>query len=208
MSPGECGEPSTPGAEGARARHVGHRAAPRLARPADQAVTWMPSPGFITCTFTLGAMAATARRIVGVVHRHRLRYAHQLTGAGRVLGAHRVRSVADAEEAQLGPVALADQLHVAEEVGVAARVHPHSADLQDEAGRRVDGQRRVDGGHEIHGHVETGVLELGHEPLAHEIALPYRLDRQAGGVEGLEHLEVVADVITVIVGEEHQHGLG
>src|SRR6266436_5567857 len=62
MPPGECGEPSTPGAEGARARHVGHRAAPRLARRADQAVTWMLSPGFITCTFTLGAMAATARR--------------------------------------------------------------------------------------------------------------------------------------------------
>jgi hypothetical protein len=28
----------------------------------DQAVTWMLSPGFITCTFTLGAMAATAAR--------------------------------------------------------------------------------------------------------------------------------------------------
>ena len=28
----------------------------------DQAVTWMLSPGFITCTFTLGAMVETARR--------------------------------------------------------------------------------------------------------------------------------------------------
>jgi hypothetical protein len=35
---------------------------PRPTRRADQAVTWMLSPGFITCTFTLGAMAATARR--------------------------------------------------------------------------------------------------------------------------------------------------
>lgn len=39
---------------------------PRLAREFlakhDQAVTWMLSPGFITCTFTLGAMEATAAR--------------------------------------------------------------------------------------------------------------------------------------------------
>ena len=61
MPPGKCGEPSTPGAEGARARRV--VTAPRPPRaPGDQAVTWMLSPGFITCTFTLGAMAATARR--------------------------------------------------------------------------------------------------------------------------------------------------
>jgi hypothetical protein len=88
----------------------------------------------------------------------------------------------------------------------------------------------ADSGHEIHGHVavlggaaeihapasvehdlrgiEAGVLVLGHEPLTHEVALPARLDRHAGGVEGLQHLEVVADVVTVIVGEEHQHGLG
>ena len=57
--PGKCGEPSMPGAEGARARRV----SPRRALPlADQVVTGMLSPGFITCTFTLGVMAATARR--------------------------------------------------------------------------------------------------------------------------------------------------
>lgn len=56
---GKCRETSTPGREGARARRVSHRAA--RAGP-DQAVTWMLSPGFITCTFTLGAMVETARR--------------------------------------------------------------------------------------------------------------------------------------------------
>src|SRR6266478_3515337 len=80
----------------------------------------------------LAGLDAQHLGIVGVVHRHRLRYARHLAGAGRVLGAHRVRPVADAEEAQLGAVALADQLHVAEEVGVATRVHSHPADLQDE----------------------------------------------------------------------------
>jgi hypothetical protein len=48
-------------------REQGRGASVTAPRPAsragpDQAVTWMLSPGFITCTFTLGAMAATARR--------------------------------------------------------------------------------------------------------------------------------------------------
>jgi hypothetical protein len=55
--------------------------------------------------------------------------------------------------------------------------------------------------------VEVGFLEVGDEPLAHEIALAGRLDRHAGVDEPFQHLEIVADVIAVVVREQHEHRL-
>src|ERR1700730_13117006 len=107
MPPGECGEASTPGAEGARAPPVGPRVPPRLARRAGSggdldAVPWLHHVHLHTrrdgrdrLAELLAALDAQHLRIVGVVHRDRLRYARHLTGAGRVLRTHRVRPVAD-----------------------------------------------------------------------------------------------------------------
>jgi hypothetical protein len=61
-------------------------------------------------------------------------------------------------------------------------------------------------GHDLR-RVQARLLEVGDEALAHEVALARGEDRHVGVDEALQHLEVVADVVAVVVREEDEHGL-
>jgi hypothetical protein len=95
---------------------------------------------------------------------------------------------------------------------------------------RKAGERRVDGGHQLRGHgpvlrhspevhaaaavgydlcrVEARALEIRDESFAHEVALAGGHDGHARGRKPLQHLEVVADMVAMVVREQHEHRVG
>jgi hypothetical protein len=159
-----------------------------------------------------------------------LRYARPLARERSILGSHRERAVADANDSEFRLIPLADHLHVAEQIGVAARIDANATDVHDEPGGGKAMQVRMDGRHEVHGHrpvlgdtpevravsatgddlrsIETDALEVVDEALAHQVTLSRRHDGHARRVERLQHLEVVAHVIAVVVRQQDEHRLG